>query len=101
MHCGGEGRTLDVYLDEFAAREADSGASNAATALGPAAGDLVAFVGVELADEIELIAVAGAVELNIDLMLRAAQRPIVRIAADALGFAALLADNAGAGPAAA
>ena len=101
IQCCGEGRTLDVDLQPVAAGEADGGSADVAGPLGPPAANPVAGVRREITRQIEIVAVAGAAQTQIDLVRAAATRPVAGVAAHALGLAALGAQGPGAGPVAA
>ena len=62
---GRKARAFDVKLQPVAARITDGRAAHAARALRPAAGDLVLAVDGELTAEVEIVAVAGAAQLQI------------------------------------
>src|SRR5690242_12003855 len=83
-----EGAALDVHLDAVAARGAHGVAADVA----------VADVGGELAGQVEIVAVAGAAQVDLDLVAARAARPVVGVAADALGGAVAGLDGAVAGP---
>ncbi len=87
-----------MNLHVIASSVANDISAHAAGALSKAAGDMIAFVGLELAGEIEPIAVAVAAQLKVDFMLAASPRPVSRVAADALGCFIDLADGTGARP---
>ena len=72
-------RGFDMELHPVAVRIADGSAAHIARALTPTPADLVLAIGRKLTAKIEIIAVAGATELKIDLSLAAAALPIVGI----------------------
>lgn len=81
---GGKASTFDVKLQTVALGVSDSGAAGAAAALGPTTADLVLVVGRKLADKVEVVAVAGATQLQLDVAL-ATTRTVGRVAANSLG----------------
>jgi hypothetical protein len=97
-HIGGEGGAFHVNLNTIAARIADHGAADVTAALGPAASNLVACVGVEPAGEVEIVAIARASQMKVDVTLATAALPVTRGAADALRRVAALPDGSGPRP---
>jgi|SRR5262245_56104943 len=94
---GGEAGTLDVKLKPVAAGIADRGTARAPCPLGPAAAHLILVVGGELADEIEIVTVACAPELELDVA-GAAPRAVGRVASNALGGTVFGTQRPAAGP---
>jgi len=64
---GGKAGAFDVKLQPITLGVSVCGAAGAAGALGPAAANLVLVVSRELTDEIEIVAVAGASQLQLDV----------------------------------
>lgn len=80
---GREAGAFDVELETVATRIADRCAARAAGAFGPATTDLILFVSRELADQIEIVAVACAAKLQLDITW-APSGTIGRVATDSL-----------------
>jgi hypothetical protein len=95
---GRKARAFDVELQPVTAPIANGRTAHAARALRPAPVDLVLAVDREFADEVEIVAVAGAAQLKVDF-IRGASRAVVGIATDALGGAVLGPQRSGAAPA--
>ena len=70
---GRKARAFDVELQPVAAPIANGRTAHAARALRPAPVDLVLAVDRELADEVELVAVAGTAQLKIDFVRASAR----------------------------
>src|SRR5262245_26207854 len=98
-HLSRKACAFDVKLQPVAAPIANGRAAHAARALGPAAGDLVLAVDRKLAEEVEIVAVAGAAQLKMDFV-RGAARTIVGIAADTFGRAIFRLQRSSTAPAA-
>ena len=96
---GRKARAFDVKLQPVAAPIANGRTAHTARALRPAPVDLVLAVDRELANEVEIVAVAGTAQLKIDFV-RGASRAVVGIATDTLGGAVLGPQRSGAAPAA-
>ena len=77
---------------------ADCGAPSAATALRPAAADLILLVDAELTDEIEIVTVAGTAKRKIDFTLRPPARSVSGVATDALRCTILWTQRSSTGP---
>jgi len=82
-----EAGAFDVKLEPITLGVSVCGAAGAAGALGPAAADLVLIIGRELTDEIKIVAVAGAPQLQLDVAF--AGWAIRRVAAYPFGRAVL------------
>ena len=95
---GGEARTFDVNVQALAASATDGDAAGIAAAFGPLSGDLILRIGRELAGEIEIIAVAGAAQLQIEFTLAAAALAVGGDATDTFRGVAAGPDGSVSGP---
>jgi len=81
---GGEASAFNVKLQTVALGVSVCGTPGASAALGPTTADLILVVGGKLTDEIEVVAVAGATQLQLDLAF-AASGTVGRVAANSFG----------------
>jgi len=86
-----------MHLKAFALRRADRAAADVAGALRPLAADPIA-VGRKLPGQVEIVAVAGTAQVEVDLLTARTARPVVGIATDAFGCAVAGLDGAVAAP---
>lgn len=97
-HSCAKARTFNMNLHVGASRVANNRPSHIAGLLGKTTRNVVALVGLKLAAQIELVAVTFAAQFKIDLMVRAAARPVCCVTADALRWFVGGLDGTGARP---